>query len=205
MKIQDLLQEDYQQLDEISFKQAVAAGIIGGAMMSPIKSNANNLHNKQQVSHTATQKAVKPNKFKITANDISKKYNIDVELAEEIVKLAHKYQKPNFPTAKDILALIGVESSFNPSAISGLKKDPAIGLLQVRPGVWGINPEDISDSVENQIRIGSAVLHKYYTHLKDKDSAIQAYNIGMTNFQKGHESPQYLGKYQQEVKRYTAI
>jgi soluble lytic murein transglycosylase-like protein len=131
------------------------------------------------------------------ASTIASTYRINAELSQKIVNLAIKYEDEVFPTAADILAVIAVESSFNPRAVSRLEDDPARGLMQVRPGVWKIDPKELN-SVENQIRIGVRILKKYYDRTGSEEGAIQAYNIGITNFRKGQENPAYLAKVMRE-------
>lgn len=124
-------------------------------------------------------------------------YKVDPKLAANIVVLAHKYADPVFPKAPDILKVIGVESSFIPTAVSKLKEDPAIGLMQVRPGKWEIDPSELS-TIEGQIKHGSKILNKYYHKLKgNKEAALQAYNVGLRNFRKGVRAPKYIQKYKQ--------
>ena len=56
------------------------------------------------------------------AKNIAEKYRVSEDLVQRVVSLAYKYQDPEFPKAKDILAIISVESSFDPNSKSGLKK-----------------------------------------------------------------------------------
>lgn len=127
------------------------------------------------------------------ARAIAKKYRVSENLVNDIVILAHKYEDAVFPKAIDILAVIAVESSFNPTAVSQLRRDPARGLMQVRPGVWGVDISDL-DNIENQIRIGTRILKRYYARTQNPDSALQAYNVGITNYRKGIKNPRYLQK-----------
>lgn len=127
------------------------------------------------------------------AKAIAKKYRVSESLVNDIVILAHKYEDPVFPKAIDILAVIAVESSFNPEAVSQLRHDPARGLMQVRPGVWGLDVSDL-DNIENQIQIGARILKRYYARTKNPESALQAYNVGITNYKRGVKNPRYLQK-----------
>jgi soluble lytic murein transglycosylase-like protein len=136
------------------------------------------------------------------ARSIAKKYRVSEDLVNDIVILAHKYEDEEFPKAIDILAVIAVESSFNPQAVSQLRRDPARGLMQVRPGVWGLDVSDL-DNIENQIRIGSEILKRYYVRTKNPESALQAYNVGITNYRKGVKNPRYLQKVN-TVRQYLA-
>jgi soluble lytic murein transglycosylase-like protein len=113
-----------------------------------------------------------------------------------VVELAFEYEHSEFPKAEDILAVIGVESSFNPDSVSGLRRDPAVGLMQVRPGIWDIDPEHLED-IENQIKYGARILTQYYRRLGDKEAALQAYNLGITKFRRGGRNQRYVDKFTQ--------
>ena len=218
--IEKSLKED---LNEISLKHAAAAGILGATLLSPKHTSATQTPTRPQqttqtVSHEKEAPA-KPTKIQLAPKEekavatIVKRYGVDEDLATKVVKLAQKYEDPQFPKAEDILAIVGIESSFNPAARSGLKKDPAVGLMQFRPAAWKIEPAAMTD-VETQIKKGAEILHTYYRHLfSHKDRAIQAYNIGLEKFKQARDNPEdnqdtldaqkrYLAKYQKEVDHY---
>ncbi len=133
-----------------------------------------------------------------------KKYKINPEVALEISKLAIKHEKADFPKAPDILSVIGIESSFNPEAKSKLKHDPALGLMQVRPGIWKLDKKELH-SIENQISSGTEILNSYYVKLKDKTKALHAFNMGLTDFNKGKTNPNYIDKFQKERTLYASL
>jgi len=139
------------------------------------------------------------------AERITNKYDVEDELANTIVELAHKYQKPGFPTAKDILAVIGVESSFDPDAVSGLSIDPAVGLMQVRPGIWNIDKSELQGDPERQIATGSDILHQYFKKSKNKNAALALYNVGPTEYKKGNTAENYVRKFYKELRLYSGI
>lgn len=215
MKLYEILPE--QQLDEKSLRHALAAGILGTSMAMP---GAISSHSppepepvRDEIISTAERPTI-PTKHKVDipaptfaertklAKNIAEKYRVSEDLVQRVVNLAYKYQDPEFPKAKDILAIIGVESSFDPSSKSGLKRDPALGLMQVRPGVWNIDPEDLS-SVESQIKHGVDILKHYYKKLGHTEDTIQAYNLGITKFKKGARNPRYVSKFQREISLYN--
>ncbi len=200
-----------QQLDEINLKHAAAAGIVGASMMGLANKAIAPDHPKVQpppIVQPAKAEPAKPqlsDKEQAVVNQIAKRYDADPDFVTQVILLAKKYEKPRFPTAHDLLAIIAVESEFDPDAVSGLRKDPAVGLMQVRPGEWGLDPEALRDP-ETAIRVGSDILHKYYRHLHgDKEAAIQAYNVGLTNYQQGGENPNYLMKVTQRLKNILPI
>ena len=119
---------------------------------------------------------------------VSKKYKVDSLVLKQVVAAARKYEHPDFPTAKDILAVAGVESSFNPDATSRLKQDPARGLMQFRPQVWDIPVEDLN-TIDGQIKHGANILRQYYEKLGTREAALHAYNVGITNHKKSLSNP----------------
>jgi soluble lytic murein transglycosylase-like protein len=210
MKVYELiLTEEQQLIREFNLKHAVAAAGIGAALMgNPNKTQIEPTQQIQQrpapaVVLPAPKPQASPEEQKM-AQMIATKYSVEPDDALEIVRLAHKYAKPNFPKAKDLLAIIGIESSFDPEAVSGLRRDPAVGLTQVRPKVWGIDPESLKDP-ETAIKTSSDILHLYYRKLKDRQSAVAAYNVGMSEFRNGNNAEGYVSKFTHELKQYTGI
>ena len=212
MKIREVLPQE--QLDEKSLKHALAAGILGTSLAMPgaitDKAPPSSYERPQDEISTTARQTSDPFKPEINipaptfakraklATQIAAKYRVDKELVQQVVDLAYQYQDETFPKAEDILAIIGVESSFNPNSRSSLKRDPAVGLMQVRPGVWNINPKDLT-SIEAQIKYGAAILKRYYKKLGNVEDAIQAYNVGITRFRRGTRNTRYVTKYQQEL------
>lgn len=216
MKVNEIIGRQ-EQLDEFNLKHAAAAGIVGASMMG-LAHNANTPQNPstQRPSQIVQQAPEPPKpveqptpqidpKEQLAIEQISSRYGADPTFVQEVIALAKKYQKPGFPSARDIIAIIAVESEFDPEAVSGLSRDPAVGLMQVRPGVWGIDPEELKDP-ETAIKIGADILHKYYRHLNfDKHAAVQAYNVGLTNFRQGEDNPRYLMKYLKRMKNISPV
>jgi|SRR5579859_1588287 len=205
-----------ETLDEISLKHAAAATVLGASMLAPKHTaHATDVNPRRQTfSQMVAKQAEMPKldaKEEKAVNQIVKRYGVNGELAAKVVQLAQKYEHPEFPKAKDILAIVGIESSFNPKAKSGLKKDPAVGLMQFRPSAWKV--ADAND-VETQIKKGAEILNTYYRHLfSHKDRAIQAYNIGLAKYKEARDNPEenqeildaqkrYLDKYNREVVHY---
>lgn len=216
MKVDDILLTE-EQLHELKLRHAIAAGALGlGLLHNPtnIESSTPQKPTPQEIQqrdqHVAQRKTEQEARQKELqrqqdlANKIAERYHVDQDFALQVVQLAHKYEKPTFPKAKDILAIIGVESSFDPDAVSGLRHDPAVGLMQVRPSMWNLDREDLSGDVEKQIQMGSDILHQYYTHFKNPRAALAAYNVGPTNYRQGNKAPGYVAKYANELKHYLS-
>lgn len=193
-----LTQCECVQLDE-KMSDFIAAGLIGAAALIPSKM-VDHLPPKptaQQLSAWKTHVAKKEAIIITTALKAKYKGIPEADLMK-IFAMAKKYERPVFPKAADILAIVGIESSYKKNATSKLKKDPAKGLMQVRPGVWGIDASDLA-TIEDQIAFGADVLHKYYTRLGDVDKTVHAYNIGITNLRKGVGlNPGYIEKFHRE-------
>jgi hypothetical protein len=192
------------QLDEkITFKQLMTASLMGYAAMA--SSSINRTPEAIKPVQLEQPEEVKP------ADDglvdlITDKYRVDPLLASQIVDLAKKHGESTFPTAKDILTVIGIESSFNPLAKSKLKHDPARGLMQVRSGVWKLPAAELT-KVENQIKHGAQILKHYRDKLKSTEAAIKAYNIGITKYlhdKNDARAKAYLAKFNRERTRYGA-
>ncbi len=128
------------------------------------------------------------------------KYPVTEYIAEKIVQAAQQNQQPVFPRTKDILAIIGIESSFRHNVSSKLASDPAVGLMQVRPGVWKteIHPSMLTH-IEGQIKAGAYVLTRYYQDTHSKLGAVMAYNVGITAYRRGKTNWRYVNKYRDEL------
>jgi len=119
-------------------------------------------------------------------------------VAKEIARMILiKSEEHNVPFIA-IVAVMEVESQFNPYAISRLTKDPARGLMQVRPGVWGEilglkNKTELHD-IEIGIDAGTRVLRIYLDETKnDMKKALYKYVGGDTKY--GEKVYECMGKF----------
>jgi hypothetical protein len=202
-----------EQLDEINLKKALATGSLALATglgapsiptalkHQPPTRDVSQVDKVERPSQPESKSKEELELEKLTDIIVSN-YGIDPELANEIVRLAKKYEKKSFPRAVDILAIIGIESSFNPGAVSGLKTDPAVGLTQIRPNVWGLDANELKGDIEQQISASSDILAKYKHRLKSTEDAVHAYNVGITAFRRGDYNPDYVKKFKTEKKLY---
>jgi len=197
MKLYEVLTE--KQLDEINFKKAAAGGILGLAALG-------NFNPKIPNFDRPVQQKVNPAPVRHNAQDLAdkilSKYKINPELALQIAKLAKKHEKPVFPRAEDILTIVGIESSFRPEAVSDLKKDPAVGLTQIRPNVHKLDAKRLRTDLEHQIEKSVDILSQYHKGLKDKDATIIAYNVGYGDYRKGKFNQNYINKFNNERQLY---
>lgn len=104
------------------------------------------------------------------------KPDVDLTLARTIARNVHQYSLLYGRDPNLVLAIIAVESRFDPKAVSNVG---AVGLMQVMPHwkkVLGITG-DLSDP-EVSIKYGLQVLGFYQEMYKDLDVVLTAYNRG---------------------------
>jgi hypothetical protein len=201
-----------EQLDEARLRHALAAAGLAGALALSGSSGNHTDRPVQTPSPHITQSTQAPRVQGTTKQHIAAmtdaildKYDVNPNLAHRVATTAKKYEYPNFPKAEDILAITGVESSFDPTSKSGLQHDPALGLMQVRPGIWNLSPRALS-TIDKQIKVGATILHSYYQKLGSVEAAVHAYNIGLTNYRhQTNLNPNYVNKYSNERKIYSNI
>jgi hypothetical protein len=207
MKLTELLNEE--TLQEASIKQLIAAGALAAASLGLIVPSSTSDHGVK----TSQLDSKKQEKLQAEIRNLTKfvtmNYHVKEPEAKAIVLLAKKHEKPTFPKAKNILAIIGIESAYKTMAVSKLHRDAAVGLMQVRPKMWGETAAGLSSNVDKQIELGSKILNHYYTKLGDNEEhAVKAYNVGIANFKKAKPSDKikdamnhYANKYNAELKK----
>lgn len=199
-----ILAEEQEAVNENILKHAAIAASIAGAIATGVSHISNGYDNPTNREVSGKIEKINPNHPDNLFNSIKSKFTkVDDDTAHEIVKSAIKHGKPDFPQAHHLVAIAGVESAMRPDVSSKLKNDPATGLMQIRPKVWGIDKKEFS-TIDGQIKHGAAILTKYHKTLGDPDKAIMAYNIGITNFKKGKQADaadRYHIKVSKEIKR----
>lgn len=206
MKLQEVFELQDEQLNESLIRRALAAAGFVLAAASP-----SSLLHTPELDLKPAFSIIKQKKEQ-AGPDMAKlvsvaagKYDVNPQIVKQAVSSAIKYAQTDFPTAKDILAVIGVESSFKPNATSQLKTDPARGLMQIRPGVWNL-PDSSFKTIDSQIKTGAEILRKYYLQLGSREAALHAYNVGLTNHKKGKgKNPRYVPKIDKEKSLYNDI
>lgn len=208
MKLHEIY-EDAQTLEEGIIQRAIAAAALVVGSLGTNTADAPTISPEMRQKHAvAALEMRKGAEMQRLAQAAASRYRVDVEMVKEIVKSAHKHADPVFPTATDILSVIGVESSFNPNAVSKLKRDPARGLMQVRPGVWDL-PDDALNTIDGQIKAGVDVLKQYYSKYKTREAALHAFNVGETMHRKAMRgkapgNPRYVPKVEREREFYAS-
>lgn len=126
---------------------------------------------------------------------ISSKYKCKTEVANQVVLSAKEHSFKDFPTRDDILAIVAIESRFNPFARQG----GSFGLMQVLVKTHKDLIRD-KNSVSDQIRVGSNILRQYYVDSgKSKSAAIMSYNSGPGAYRIGVRATKYYKKYDEHL------
>lgn len=95
---------------------------------------------------------------------LAKRYSVSPEAVESIVRLAYKVGKEEKVEPTLILAIVGIESSYNPFAASSVG---ARGLMQVMPKIHkdkfeALSPGDWSPlNPEMNMRVGAKIIREY--------------------------------------------
>lgn len=90
-----------------------------------------------------------------------------------VTKIVTRLAYSDFPKAADILAIIRIESEFNPRASNESERESSHGLMQVQNG-----PFDIHENIAQ----GTAKLREYFMLTHSIKGAIESYNIGPQNW-----------------------
>lgn len=135
---------------------------------------------------------------------ILSRYRVDEQIVDEAIDYAFLYEKPIFPRAEHIMAIIGIESSWRPYVRSQLEHDPAVGLTQIRPGIWKnkINDPKKLEQIKYQIKYSIEILDEYYRILRTPEKTLLAYNVGITALIENRYNDQYLKKYNREFRQF---
>ncbi len=165
-----------------------------------------NMHDDQYVSTDTVQREERmlDSRQQRHFETITEKYRVSETIVKDVIHYAYKYEKKSFPKAEDILAVVGIESSWNPFAKSKLKTDPALGLTQIRPGQWKQLIESPTEllEIEKQIKYAAEILHVNFKLTKSAEDAIIAYNVGYGSWSGGLYNTRYLNKFRNERSKF---
>lgn len=126
---------------------------------------------------------------------ISAKYRCKPEVAAKVVQQASTHAYMDFPTRDDILAIIALESRFNPFA----KQGGSFGLMQVLTRTHRGLIRD-KDSISDQVRVGTHILRQYYLDTgKSRRAAVMSYNVGPGAYKKGVRATKYYDSYSDKL------
>lgn len=127
-------------------------------------------------------------------------YGVEESYARSIVSFVKKNSYKDFPTAKDILAIIGIESAFDPAA----ENKGAYGLMQIQYfwfKKYVTNFEELYNPFVN-MPIGIFTLRQYFLKLGNKEDAVIAYQAGIGKFLDGEWNNEYLNRYREELTKF---
>lgn len=125
---------------------------------------------------------------------IADKWRKSPKAVRDIVRYAYEHAYSDFPQPIHILAIIAVESAFDPSAVS--RKN--VGLMQINLPANGKKLRN--RSMQENIRVGAGLLNEYFNILKrDRRGAVLSYNAGIGNYLNGRYTSRYWSKYQKEL------
>jgi soluble lytic murein transglycosylase-like protein len=207
---QDTVYIAYLQMQEAKLEEGkiantlMAVGAAGAIAGIGMLSNQNQNKKPQEpapIEHLLTKEVSPHDNMTKTIID---NWKLDPVKAKNIVDIASRHAKPDFPQTHHLLAIAAIESGFRERAVSKLKKDPAVGAMQIRPGVWKIDRNELM-TLDGAFKHGSRILHDYYKQTGDMESAIKAYNIGITAHKKGQRTEaadRYHEKFKQEISNY---
>ncbi len=109
---------------------------------------------------------------------LAKRYRVSNEALESIVRLAYKVGKEEQVEPTLILAIVGIESSYNPFAASAVG---ASGLMQVMPKIHkdkfeALSPGDWSPlNPEMNMRVGAKIIREYTRRTGSVHSGLRWY------------------------------
>jgi hypothetical protein len=112
------------------------------------------------------------------ASYLAKRYSVSPEAVESIVRLAYKVGKEEKVDPTLILAIVGVESSYNPFAASPVG---ARGLMQIMPKIHkdkfeALSPGDWSPlNPEMNMRVGAKIIREYTRRTGSVNAALRWY------------------------------
>ena len=122
-------------------------------------------------------------------------------LAREIAKVAIEKSAEHNVSFHVIVAVMEVESNFDPFSVSKLKTDPARGLMQVRYNVWkealGMKSAYDLHSVTGGIDAGTRVLRTYLDQTKN--------NLEKTLYKYVGKNKAYVGLVYAKMGKFTAF
>jgi hypothetical protein len=128
---------------------------------------------------------------------LAERFHKPETLIQRVVTAATNSAHEGFPTRDDILAIIAVESGFNPQA----RYKGSHGLMQVQASSHRKDLRGRSiGGVEDNVALGSEILYGYYITLNcNKRGAVLAYNAGIGSYLMHHYKPKYYAKYEQQL------
>lgn len=113
---------------------------------------------------------------------------------QRIVEYAKAHARPDFPRLPHLLAIMAIESRFDPKA----RSKGNVGLMQIN---LSANGERLKNrSPEENVRVGAEILQEVYFRLNgNHKGAVLSYNTGLGAYKQGRRNLAYWRKYKSEL------
>ena len=181
----------------LDFIKTVAPGALNEtiAAATPAPAQAESAASEPATQVTATKK---PSPESVLTESIAQRWDRSPKLIHEIMGYVSEYAYDDFPKPVHILAIMAIESSFNPKASSRGN----VGLMQINLAANGKKLRN--RGLRENVRVGAELLHEYYLLLRcNHRAAVLSYNAGIGNYLKGRYDSRYWRKYQRELARFS--
>ena len=155
----------------------VAMGLGGQAQLDHLVAQRNQLLVHASYSPAPTRRSLNGGQREVV-KFLSKRYSVSSEAVEGIVRLAYQVGEEERVDPTLILAIVGIESSYNPYAASSVG---AKGLMQVMPKIHQDRFNDIAEGQWSALtpalnmRVGAQVIHEYTRRTGSLETALKWY------------------------------
>ena len=113
---------------------------------------------------------------------------------QRFVEYAKAHAQPDFPKLPHLLAIMAIESRFDPKA----RSKGNVGLMQINMTANGDRLRNRSP--EENVRVGAEILREGYFRLNgNHKGAVLSYNTGLGAYKQGRRNTAYWRKYKQEL------
>jgi len=186
---------DYSHLAKLKYEETMVNknGLTG---LPPIS-----LHTQEVIMHEEVLRThIEDLSYQIERMSPDLSPNLVREISSSIIQ---NTQGLSWPTPIDVLAIISIESNFDPNAYSGAG---ASGLMQIGANWRYRLPNNAFDTVQGNIKYGIYIMRLYYDmfHGNEK-AAILSYNCGNGAYEKGQYVINYWRKFLNARYQMTAI
>ena len=145
-------------------------------------------------SAARTETGRRPRQDNSLIRQIAERWKRSPLQVQRIVEYARAHAQPDFPRLPHLLAIMAVESRFDPKA----KSQGNVGLMQINLSANGDRLRNRSP--EENVRVGAELLREGYFQLKrNHKGAVLSYNTGLGAYKQGRRNLDYWRKYKQEL------
>lgn len=136
-------------------------------------------------------------KIEAISEQVSERWAVDRDFAKEVVNTAAALSRRDFPKVEDVLAIVAVESGFNPKA----ENSGAYGLMQIQYNHHKQRIPSKGDLLDphHNLKVGTQILREYFEGVsRNTDKAVLAYQAGIGGLLNGEGKMDYLQKFKRE-------